>query len=190
MNDTIKMVVIGIVLSWAIFLMCGIYIGKGCNKCTEIVTTITPPVVNHDTTPDLPNIVVKPKPRLTASKFSKDSTPLHGMDSTLIALPLPPVGSDSGILKPEPLSYCTFKRYPDGDSIAAGVSSSILPLDPPVDWKWHLDRFKVADTSKLVVKNKHFGIGITAGAGYGGQQIARKSYVPDVQITVGFTWMP
>jgi hypothetical protein len=177
-------VLIGALLGW---LLCA-----QCNKCPETATTITAPDTCRDTTPNLPLIVTKPKLTvLKPLKPPKDTNaPLLGKTDSLNPCPVSGVVVADYVLSEAPVIYSTFKKYPDGDSMAISASSRILPITPPDDWKWTLERFKKADTIYQVIKGKRFGIGVTVGIGTGAQNIARKNYYPDAQITVGITWMP
>jgi hypothetical protein len=191
MNDTIKIVVVGVLLSWAIMIMCGFYVGQGCKKCPEIVTTVTTPDTCRDTTPNLPLIVTGPKPTHLKPLQPKNdtNTPLVGKTDSLKPTPVPGVVVTDYVLSAEPVTYSTLKKYGDGDSIAISASSRILPITPPSDWRWDLRRFKAPDTTRAIIKVRHFGFGVTVGGGYSADQLAQKQYFPRLQVTVGLTWL-
>lgn len=129
---------------------------------TDTVRIVSKPIVVHDTTPKLINTV---------------SVKIDTVHDTLV----------SSVQTDTIATFSTGKRYLDGDSIAVAVSSRILPVTPPTDWCWTLDRWKQPDTCfsytridsvQIPVKLAWYGkwyvqIPLMAIIGYGGYQVGR-----------------
>lgn len=193
MNRSDIYLAIAVILA-AIFCggLCEFALKIGIPDCPEISATVTPAQHDVDSTPNLPLIVtqvkrtVRPiKDTITAPR-SKDSLPPAQIDSTPIigglVLDLAPI-----------TTYNTWKTYPDGDSVHISASSRILPLTPPSDWSWTVDRFTRPDTTAITLttaKQRHFGFGVTIGAGYNTDNLQQKSWIPKVSVTAGITFLP
>jgi hypothetical protein len=155
-------VVTGLIFLITYGVICGIagaYLQQGCGPKIELgrpdtAITTTPPRHDRDSTPNLPLIVTKPKPRIKPVEASKPV--LTTKDTSDVPI-VPPANPDSGILmvlppSDAPFSYNTHKKYENGDSVAVSATSKILPENPPADWIWRVDRFTDSDTTRTITQ--------------------------------------
>jgi len=155
--------------------------------CPEAANT--PAQHNIDTTPGLPLIVEKVKPRVKPVKAPIIKDTANDTLDTALSDSTPQSGGILLVLEPDKtvVSYKTYKKYENGDSLVFSVSSSILPETPPADWRAQIDRFTAPDTATAPAKRKRAGLGLTLGAGFGSDNIINKNFVPKAQITLGWS---
>jgi hypothetical protein len=162
MSD-LKILLIGIIIALIMTFTAGWYVGNGCAPKIipgkpDTTLNVTKPDTCRDSSPKLPLIVTKPKkPHLSVSNLlgvaqadssiKTDSTPISG---GLVA--------DFMVIQ-EPITYRTFKTYKNGDSVAVGATSRILPEIPPTDWYWTVERFSAGDTTRQInrIDTVHIG---------------------------------
>ena len=161
----------------------------GIPGCPIVTATVTPAQHDADSTPNLPLIVtVRPSKKPVEAIKHSDTLP----DTVPVIINLSPVSAPTAADSAPVATYSTFKRFPDGDSVHISASSKILPLTPPNDWSWTVDRFTRPDTTAVTLttaKQRHFGFGMTIGAGLTTDNLTQKSYVPKLSLTVGYSWM-